>query len=150
VIDDSIQNDKNGTITVIQDPINPLHYTFTLTGITTNVNEITDITWRVNDGADICIRENNLVCDTTVSNYVRYEVSVVIQHVGGKTEEFRTVIAPEAKINLAKRLKVVAPDGTLLNTNGTLDITTNTYIIRNLKVPTRIEVDARDVLPTEP
>lgn len=148
VIEDALSTDKNAFIKELKDPSNPLKYTFTLTGLTTNLNEITDITWTMNNTSTLCNNRDDFMCEHTFSAYGTYTVTAIITKVWGAKEEFKKEnLRIEEPTQLLKHIKVISEEGKLLNPENTYDRTAGAYMINGLKLPTQISLDARDVIP---
>lgn len=148
VIEDAVNTNKNAFIREARDPWNPLKYTFTLTGLTTNLNEITDIAWIMNNTSTICNNRDDFTCEHTFSTYGTYTITASITWVWWIKEEFRKEnLRVEEPTELLKHIKVISQEWKLLNPESTYDRTAWAYMISGLKLPTEVSLDARDVIP---
>ena len=136
-------------IEVIQSNIQPLEYTFTLTGVTTELSQIIKIDWLIKDATVICTNKKQ-TCTYTFWEYWRNEIRAIIHIADGSEISLKKEISVVEPLRLLEHARVNKPDGTSYNLNNLYDPTRRSYIIEDLSPPERLIFDARDVTLENP
>jgi hypothetical protein len=146
VIVDSDKKIIDGGIEFIQDRTDNRLFQFSLTGITINPNEITDIEWLLDNQSVMCTRGEE-DCNYTFTNFGRKSIKATVTVASGKKYIFNTEVNVNEPLNLVRHVKVFTKDGILLNKEDTYDQSLKSFILRNTIIPPeKLTFDARDVV----
>jgi hypothetical protein len=144
-----VDNDKkiiDGGIEYIQDRTDNRLFQFSLSGITLNPNEITDIEWLLDNQTVMCTRgEEN--CNYSFTNFGRKNIKATVTVASGKKYTFNTEVTVNEPLNLVRHIKVFTKEWKLLNEQDTFDQSLKAFILRNTIIPPeKLTFDARDVV----
>jgi PKD repeat protein len=127
------------------DSINPLSVIMSLTGVTLPANEIVSIDWISSDGTRICqwVAEN---CSYVFPNYGSKTITATVRLANKTSYPIEWSIVINEPLIIARHAQIQDQDGKILNSTDTYDPTISGYVIRDLIAPTRITLDAQDVV----
>lgn len=148
VIQDGINANSDGTITMTQNTANPQEYIFKLENLTENPDEILSIDWRLNNSMSICGEQKGNSCAYTFTSFGQISIEATINTLGNRTKKVSNIFQIEAPLSLERHIKVTDTNGKLLNPNETYDMKTRTYIVKDVIPPQKLFLDARDVIPS--
>lgn len=135
----------DGSLIFTQDPIKPLAVSVTLTGLTLPRNEIISIDWISGDGTRMC-EGTNETCTYTFSKYGVQKVVATVRLANKRSYPIEGSITINEPLIVARHAQIQDQDGKLLNTPDTYDTTVAAYVLRDISVPAKITLDARDVV----
>jgi PKD repeat protein len=146
---DEKTNQIEGTIVFNPDTSNALKSILTLSGINISSNEITNIDWVTSEGARLCqwVSER---CEYTFSNYGVQTVIATILLANKKTYTIQWITSLSAPLRLIRHGELIDQNNAVLNTNETYDLDTNSFIIKDIAIPSKLTLDARDILLENP
>lgn len=122
-----------------------MEYTFILKDLSLSEKDITRIDWMV-DNSRNCPTTELQRCVYQFASYGNHEIRADVHMVGNEVHTFNLKLPLIAPLNLAKHAKIKTIRGVTLNTEDTFDKKYKAYIIKNLDVPSKIVLDARDVI----
>lgn len=134
-----------GSVSYEQDIVNPLTYRFSLDGLNVDDTDIVSISWNLNDGSVIC-RGLSMTCEYTFWNFDSYILRARVELANKELHVIEKSIKIEAPLVISRKAKVMNSDWELLNIDTTYDTKLRAYVIKDVIPPTRITVDARDVI----
>jgi hypothetical protein len=149
-----IENKKTkrveGSIETIQDTTNKSTYRFSLSGVTINPNEITEIEWLLDKQNVICSRSDD-ICVHTFSNYGRKNIQATLLLANKEKYTFETDININEPLSIVRKIKVMNTEGDTINPDSTYDTSLRAFVLKNAIVPPEsLTFDARDVVSNNP
>ncbi|PID83780.1 hypothetical protein CSB09_04415 [Candidatus Gracilibacteria bacterium] len=144
-IQDTSLSDIKGNITALENPAKEKEYTFALENLNLSKKDIVKIDWII-DGVEKCPSNELQKCVYAFTSYGNHEIKAKVHMVGNEIHTFELKLPVIAPLNLAKHVKISTIRGKKLNTKDTFDTKYKAYIIKNIEVPSRIILDARDVI----
>ena len=149
VISDTDIERAEGSILFTNDSTNLLSSTMMLTGLTLSDNEIVAIDWLLADGTRLC-SGTSLECRYTFPNYGNKSIIATIRLANKSSYPIAGSLTINEPLIIARHAEIYDQDERLLNTIDTLDPTLGAYVIRDISVPAKITLDARDVVTENP
>ena len=141
----------DGRIEYIKNTGNTREYTFFLTGLTQNTEQILGVDWVVNGNTKICTDNTNKdICTYTFSNDGAWKIDANVRYVGDRERTISQNIRIDAPLTLDRRVKVYNRSGNELNPQSSFDVRTQAYVISGITIPETITLDARDVISNNP
>lgn len=134
-----------GTLTLIQDPVDPLSFQFQISDLTINPNLILKIEWSLDDGSLIC-RHNTELCEYTFSTYGKRKIKAIVFLASGENFTLEKDVSVDEPLLLTRHALVTDDAGKVLNTPDTYDIKLRTYLLQNVIPPATLTFDARDIV----
>ena len=134
-----------GSILFNQDPTNSLDVTMTLSGVNISNNEIVNIDWIDGGGSRLC-QWTSEKCSYIFTSYGSKNIIATITLANKKTYTIQWMITLNKPLLIMQHAKVLDQDNVLLNTDDTFDTSVGSYIIKNISVPTKLTLDARDIV----
>lgn len=146
ILEDATNRSVDGDIVALQDPLDAHKYSFSLSWVSLNPNEITKIEWLTGNDSIIC-KSNEETCDYTFSQYGKTSVSVEILTANGKKYTFTKDIEVKEPLKIIRHINVANANGETLNPENTYDKDLRAYVITDKVIPPEtLTFDARDVI----
>jgi PKD repeat protein len=142
---DISESSIEGTIQFNQDSTNSLGVIMTLTGVNISNNEIVNIDWVDNAGNRLC-KWTSEKCEYVFSSYGTKNIIATITLANKKTYTIQWNIILNKPLLIIQHAKILDQDNNLLNPSETFDTSLGAYLIKNIVVPTKITLDARDII----
>ena len=116
-----------------------------LTGVNISSNEIVDIDWISSDGSRLC-QGTDMQCQGVFTSYGTRTITATIRLANGQSYPIEGTVILNEPLIVARHAQIQDADGKIINTPETYDPTVAAYVLRDLSVPTRITLDAQDVV----
>lgn len=149
VLEDTDTTSIKWTINAEQDAIDPLLFHFSLSGVSIDQNQVTSVEWLlVNEiwGKSLICKKWGYTCDYPSSGYGKYNIQVEIRTANDQKYTLESSIQIQEPLKLTRNMKVLDPNGNILNTKDTYQSSLKAYVIENvLTPPANITLDGRDI-----
>lgn len=119
----------DGVITVTKNPTNTQEYIFTLTGITSNPDDILSLDWKLNNSIAICQNSRTDSCSYTFTAYGRFNIEATVNLIGNQTKKVTHTFTVETPLTLERSVRVLNKENKLINTEETFDPKTRRFVI---------------------
>lgn len=149
VLEDTDAGNVDGSISSIQDNVDPLLYHLSISGSSIDANQITNVEWLVyNDKGSqtvICTGWGD-TCDYRFTSYGIQSIRAVMILANMKKIPLEGEVSVREPLKLKKNMKVMDANGSILNTQDTYQADLKAYVIENtLTPPADLTLDARDI-----
>jgi PKD repeat protein len=142
---DISEADIEWSILFTQDSTNSLGVTMTLTGVNISDNEIVNIDW-IDSNSDRLCKWTSEKCEHTFTTYWTKSVIATITLANKQNYTIQWSIVMNKPLLIIQHAKILDQDNKLLNPSETFEASLGSYVIKDIAIPTKLTLDARDIV----
>lgn len=146
---DISESSIEGTILFNLDSTNSYGIEMTLTWVNISNSEIVNIDW-VDDGGNRLCKWTSDICKYEFGSYWAKNIVTTITLANKKTYIIKWSILLNRPLLIIQHAKVFDQDNNLLNPDETFEASLGSYLIKDITVPTKLTLDARDIVLENP
>ncbi len=137
--------DIEWSIAFNQDSTNSLGVIMTLTGVNISNNEIVNIDWIDTNGSRLC-QGTSEKCEHSFTSYGTKTVVATILLANKKIYTVQGSVVLNKPLLILQHAKIFDQDNKLLNPEETFDARLGSYVIKDIAIPMKLTLDARDIV----